>query len=355
MSDIVIFDNLNLKKTDSLAEDFVKQTKLDICDVSKKFFAIGYRLYDADRQGLYRQLGFENISDCAEHYFGFKKTTTYDLIKIYSKFNSYTSYATPEEKMKLPEEYAKFSQSQLVILASIQYGFKYFLEKCSPFDSVSLMKEAAKYWKKYYWSAGDLFIALKKSDNLKELVDGVRKILEKEKNNTSVPAATDTIEAEYIELDIKKPQEESISVQTENGADDEVCSDVELIEDELEQEERLEILIDKKISNDVLTSLRLQSRGVLFRELVQMFTNTPGISAIMRNSLANKCIDVLHNYLVTYKQGIRDILVSDLCRFDYSFILNGRKQGSRAFFGNVVDSFAGIYENKEKQNGKTGL
>lgn len=93
-----------------LAASFVRELNLDLQEIKKNFFKIGFRLDEAKRLEYYRDLGYETIEDCAEATFGFKKSTTYNLINVYRSFNENGTYF-------LPERWSSYSQSQLVEMA----------------------------------------------------------------------------------------------------------------------------------------------------------------------------------------------------------------------------------------------
>lgn len=98
-----------------LAEEFLKQTRLDLDDAKMSFFKIGFRLNEANRGGYFRALGYEDIYALALDEFGFEKTTTKNLMAInrtyciHSAGNGYLPYS-----MRIAEKYRKYSQTQLV-------------------------------------------------------------------------------------------------------------------------------------------------------------------------------------------------------------------------------------------------
>ena len=134
MSDIVENEDL------CFAEGFVRDVNLDLADIKRSFFRIGFHLYEANQFLYYKKLGFENISDCAESLFGFKKTTTYDLMQIYRKFHD------KKAPMKIDARFEKYSQSQLIALSNIKVGLHDFTSMMQPNDSVDVIKRAVKIW-----------------------------------------------------------------------------------------------------------------------------------------------------------------------------------------------------------------
>lgn len=98
-----------------LAEEFLKQTQLDLDDAKMSFFKIGFRLNEANRGGYFRALGYEDIYALALDEFGFEKTTTKNLMAINYKYcvhgtgSGYSPYS-----IQIAEKYKKYSQTQLV-------------------------------------------------------------------------------------------------------------------------------------------------------------------------------------------------------------------------------------------------
>lgn len=129
---------------DTQAEQFVKLVKSDLEDIKHSFFTIGFRLNEANQYRYYRELGYENISECAEDLFGFKKTTTYDLIEIYQRFHD------PKAKKFLLKEYDQFSQSQLKVMAQLRWAVGDFRKYARPEDTVETIKQAKSLWNKLY-------------------------------------------------------------------------------------------------------------------------------------------------------------------------------------------------------------
>ena len=129
---------------DSYAEQFVKLVRAELNDIKHTFFKIGFRLAEANREGYYYELGYENIVECAEDLFGFKKTTTYDLINVYNDFHDRLN------PMHIKEEYDKYSQTQLVQLTGNIWARDSFAAYVRPEDTIDTIKKAKKLWNKIY-------------------------------------------------------------------------------------------------------------------------------------------------------------------------------------------------------------
>ena len=129
---------------DSYAEQFVKLVRAELNDIKHTFFKIGFRLAEANREGYYYELGYENIVECAEDLFGFKKTTTYDLINVYNNFHDRLN------PMHIKEDYDKYSQTQLVQLTGNIWARDSFAAYVRPEDTIDTIKKAKKLWNKIY-------------------------------------------------------------------------------------------------------------------------------------------------------------------------------------------------------------
>ena len=134
-------ENFNLIQ----AKSFVEQLNLDLLDVKKSFFKIGFRLDEAQRLGYYKELGFENISDCAEALFGFKNR------------------AFSDGSMSLPKRWQNYSQSQLIEMSSC-FELKTVL---TPEDTI----KDIKYFKSLYSKSGQYY-----DTSIKTLSEYIRKL-----------------------------------------------------------------------------------------------------------------------------------------------------------------------------------
>lgn len=107
MKNLTVIDDSSL----SYAESFVKNTILDLKQIERTFFKIGFRLNEAVREQYYLTLGYKDIFELAEKEFGFKTTTTKNLMLV-NKTYSTGYYSCPS--MEIADKYKKYSQTQLV-------------------------------------------------------------------------------------------------------------------------------------------------------------------------------------------------------------------------------------------------
>lgn len=130
----------------SVALEFVNKVRCYLSDATHSFFQIGYELHKAQQGQHFKALGYDSLEDLAEDAFGFSKTTTYDMIKVY---NACKKQFAPSY---MREEYAQYSFSQLVAMETGRYAGVDALTKCGcvkPTDSVRAIKKYVSYFNKY--------------------------------------------------------------------------------------------------------------------------------------------------------------------------------------------------------------
>ena len=118
------------------AESFVKMVKLNLQDIKNSFFEIGFRLNEANMLGYYKELGFASIEELAESEFGFKRSTTYNLIGIFRRFSVYGYETGYVYKNQIRDECKDYTYSQLVEINRLKYlPFRRSLNENIPIDS----------------------------------------------------------------------------------------------------------------------------------------------------------------------------------------------------------------------------
>ena len=101
----------------SAAESFVKFVKYDLEHISKTFFDIGFRLWEARNLEYYKELGYESIEELSENEFDFKRSSTYNLINVFTRFAVWDK----TYHNQIQEQFKNYSYSQLVELTKIYY------------------------------------------------------------------------------------------------------------------------------------------------------------------------------------------------------------------------------------------
>lgn len=201
--------------TETPADIFVKQVYANLNDIKQSFFTIGYLLNEAYRKGYYSNLGYENISDCAEALFGFKKTTTYDLIAIYNDFHEHKA------PMQIQKNVESFSQSQLIILTKVNWCRDTFIELAEPEDTIETFRKAKNLWNKIYskgYSPKGNYTTLKKFIEINEPIYTSRPVLPAPPRETN-EQNQNFIETTAVDTEPETPdqsqEQEDFSGQTE--------------------------------------------------------------------------------------------------------------------------------------------
>ncbi len=153
---------LQEKEDRIMAEGFVESVYADLSDIKHSFFRIGFRLAEASKNCYYKPLGYQNIAELAEDKFGFKKSTTYQLIQIYELAHN------EQAPFQIAEKYEPFSKSQLEELCRLKYLSANFTEIVRPSDTVADIREAVNIWNKHY------FECYQKVHNIAELLEKYR-------------------------------------------------------------------------------------------------------------------------------------------------------------------------------------
>lgn len=107
---------LSPRNNETYAEAFVREVYNDLKDIKRSFIKIGFRLNEANQNGYFKELGYNSIIELAEDKFGFKKSTTYDLIQIWQFAHDKNSL------MDIDERFDKYSQRQLVEMSRSKHS-----------------------------------------------------------------------------------------------------------------------------------------------------------------------------------------------------------------------------------------
>lgn len=125
------------------ANTFLKWTREDIKDVTKSFFRIGFRLYEARAYKYYEALGYPDIETLAEEEFGFKRSTTYGFIQVYE--NTCTKYG----HNTMDERFIGYDYTKLLELCKVKFARPNILSRINPTDSVRDIRQYVKFWNEY--------------------------------------------------------------------------------------------------------------------------------------------------------------------------------------------------------------
>ena len=134
------------QETRVMAEGFIDKVNVELTDIKHSFFRIGFLLSEANELGYYKSLGYQNITELAEDKFGFKQSTTYELMQVYELAHS------EQAPMQIADKYEKYSKSQLTEFCKVKCLTENFMSIVSPSDTVADIKEAVKLWNKHYYN-----------------------------------------------------------------------------------------------------------------------------------------------------------------------------------------------------------
>jgi len=125
------------------ANTFLKWTREDIKDVTKSFFRIGFRLYEARAYKYYEALGYPDIETLAEEEFGFKRSSTYGFMQVYERVCIKHGHNTMDER------YIGYDYSKLLELCKVKLAVHDILNRIKPTDSVRDIHQYVKFWNEY--------------------------------------------------------------------------------------------------------------------------------------------------------------------------------------------------------------
>ena len=104
------------------ANGFLREVRLDLADIKRSFFSIGFRLNEANEMNYYSALGYQTIEELAESEFGFKRSTTYNLINVFRRFcvREFIN-STYVRRNQIDENFKDYSYSQLLEFTKFNY------------------------------------------------------------------------------------------------------------------------------------------------------------------------------------------------------------------------------------------
>lgn len=326
MSDIVENEDL------CFAEGFVRDVNLDLADIKRSFFRIGFHLHEANQLLYFKKLGFENISDCAESLFGFKKTTTYDLMQIYRKFHD------KKAPMKIDARFEKYSRSQLIALLNVKVGLFDFTSMMQPNDSVDVIKRAVKIWNNK--NTGIYYSGLGLSKDIRSLDDFIT--AENRKLVSEIKCVVDNFED--ISEDSVYPEKQDNEEKTEDSVYPEKQETVENVPCEDENEDvSLPVLecsnfieiISKCFEEFLLTS----DYRVSFKDSKGMYLKVfpDHFSEVLAHVISRAVIEDSEEIRKWIKKNVND----NLLKYSYEVNLHGRKQNVSVFSGNIAKFVCG--------------
>lgn len=308
---------------DTHAESFVKLVKEEIKEIKKRFFTIGFRLTEANENCYYLELGFKDITECAETLFGFKKTTTYDLMAVYKHFHD------PKAKTHILPEYEKLTQSQLVLLTGDICAKDSFIKYVRPEDTVETIKKAKSLWNKIYKSGGSPFYGGNQIYKFETLPEFIEQFLEDYSQGNTKEDWLDALPAS---------QSNDYSVQTENFIET-TASDAEPEMPDQNQEDfsgQTEKL-GEFCKDSILHFLKIMDFSIGFGG----DKKTPGTRVVpdfMSEEVLRALGRAIEKDRTKVKHMLTKYLVDRFGTFEYEITLYGRKQNFAVFCGTLAGS-----------------
>lgn len=200
---------LQEQETRVMAEGFVENVYHDLNDIKYSFFRIGFRLYEANKLGYYKALGYQNIAELAEDKFGFKQSTTYELMGVYKLAHS------EQAPMQIADKYEKYSKSQLTEFCRLRFAPDSFIKMVSPKDSVAKIKPAVTFWNKY----AEKNSCTPEVNNIDELLLLAEKAEKQRTKNNQLPGQTVIDISEVPKTaELEEVSEEALQIYSSNNA-----------------------------------------------------------------------------------------------------------------------------------------
>lgn len=115
--------------------------KSDLCDIANAYLCIAFRVYEIDcrirRDG--KKCKYKNIVEACELELGFKKSTTYNMLKIVNTFGVDPKTGKPSYNQLC--SYSQYSYSQLVEMLSLGFEQRAAVTPETPVAAIRMLKK----------------------------------------------------------------------------------------------------------------------------------------------------------------------------------------------------------------------
>ena len=108
-------DDLESKKI--YAESHSEKIKKSMVKIVHEFLYVGFLLWEVREYRYYEGLGYKDVVEYAEREFCFKRSSTFNFIRLSETYSEPTKYGTPS--LHLADKYRGYSQSQLTEMLSL--------------------------------------------------------------------------------------------------------------------------------------------------------------------------------------------------------------------------------------------
>ncbi len=346
-------NTMNYSPAPTIEEDFVNLVRLELDDIKHTFFKIGFRLKEANSEKYYLKLGYNSIEDCAEDLFGFKKTTTYDLMRLVELF------ASREAPMQIDSRYDGFNQSQLVLFSQINLSQSYFISMAKPTDTITTLKKAKNYWNKIHRGSITGFNGYSKL-TIPEFIQRVEEL--------NPELIEDVPKKEFLQLTIDKnsrhpeklnPGEEGYVLQEMKKIPKDPSFEQSLdmlqkiINEPKEREKRASIVIDeptttekdveisewnKPLSEHLIKKCEKFLKDMSYKTIFDPDNKGMGVRVekdLLAEQMVTKMLEAFNDNRTVIKTLFKNYLANRLGQYDYQIILCGNKQGMTSFCGTL--------------------
>ena len=147
-------------KTNATIEEIEASIRQDLEDVRNSFFQIGYKLRVVQDCRLYAKEGFDSLVDYAEARFGFRKTTTYNMLSVYGMVYSF------KDNRKIKKDFEPYSFAQLTAMTASHWAQDSLPCYIKPDDTVEDIKKFIRVWNKEKSKGNSI-----KGNTLKEVLE----------------------------------------------------------------------------------------------------------------------------------------------------------------------------------------
>lgn len=190
---------------ESYAQAFIREVNNDLNDVKHSFIRIGFRLVEANKYKYFKELGYESIVELAEAEFGFQKTMTYGLMRVYELAHD------KQAPMCIADRYDKFTHSQLLVLTGLKYDGEAVYNIIRPTDSVEKLKKFVRNWNEEYRYGCGYHPGLKTVDEYIEAYERKHNNVQKLNTTQQLPGQMDLDELSEDKEDSAYAENDEIS------------------------------------------------------------------------------------------------------------------------------------------------
>ena len=133
-----------MKKELTKLEVDCESIRKDIKECGKLYITVAYKVYELYIYEIYKEK-YKNIVECCREEFGFKKSTTYNMIKIVTEYGEEEDGVVTYRSLM---QYGKFSYSQLVVMLSLSDSHRKDITPDTTISEIRNIKKVQTFGKK---------------------------------------------------------------------------------------------------------------------------------------------------------------------------------------------------------------